>query len=67
MSDFTRDVGLTDIAVRDTNVSSAVDEPVRAMILDMLAEEAMSVSDVHDELAGQGAASNFPAASPLIS
>ena len=54
MSDFTRDVGLTDIAVRDTNVSSAVDEPVRAMILDMLAEEAMTVSDVHDELADRG-------------
>lgn len=54
MSTFESDVELEDIVVRDTDVSSAVDEPVRAMILDMLAERAMTVEDVHDELTDRG-------------
>ncbi|MBV0901227.1 winged helix-turn-helix domain-containing protein [Haloarcula salina] len=54
MSAFESDVELADIVVRDTDVSSAVDEPVRAMILDMLAEEAMTVEAVHEELGGRG-------------
>lgn len=54
MSTFQSDVELTDIVVRDTDVSSAVDEPLRAMILDMLAERAMTVDDVHNELDGRG-------------
>lgn len=54
MSTFQSDVELEDIVVRDTDVSSAVDEPVRAMILDMLAERAMTVDDVHDELTTRG-------------
>jgi DNA-binding transcriptional ArsR family regulator len=54
MSTFESDVELTDIVVRDTDVSNAVDEPVRAMILDMLAERAMTVDEVHDELGSRG-------------
>ncbi|GAB3670417.1 helix-turn-helix domain-containing protein [Halopiger thermotolerans] len=54
MSAFESDVELRDIVVRDTDVSSAVDEPVRAMILDMLAERAMTVDDVHEALRDRG-------------
>jgi DNA-binding transcriptional ArsR family regulator len=54
MPEFTSDVTIEDIAVRDTNVSSAVDEPVRAMILDMLAEETLSVAKIDDDLEGRG-------------
>ncbi|WP_254768724.1 ArsR/SmtB family transcription factor [Salinilacihabitans rarus] len=54
MAEFTSDVTVTDIAVRDTNVSSAVDEPVRATILDMLAERELTVADLHEELATVG-------------
>jgi DNA-binding transcriptional ArsR family regulator len=45
---------LEDIAVRDTRVSDAIDEPMRAMILDILAEEALTASDVHERLADRG-------------
>ncbi|NHX35776.1 MULTISPECIES: ArsR/SmtB family transcription factor [Halolamina] len=50
------DVGhdLEDIAVRDTRVSDAIDEPMRAMILDALADEALTASDVHERLADRG-------------
>jgi len=54
MTEFTADVRLRDVAVRDTNVSRAVDEPVRATILDMLADEALPVAAVHEELARRG-------------
>jgi hypothetical protein len=54
MSEFTADVQLKDIAVRDTNLSDAVDEPFRAMILDMLADDAMTVSEIHEELENRG-------------
>ncbi|MFB6082208.1 MAG: winged helix-turn-helix domain-containing protein [Halanaeroarchaeum sp.] len=54
MTAFESSVSLTDIAVRDTNVSSAVDEPVRAMILDMLADEAMTVAAITEDLADRG-------------
>ncbi|MFB6069475.1 MAG: winged helix-turn-helix domain-containing protein [Halanaeroarchaeum sp.] len=54
MTAFESSVSLTDIAVRDTNVSSAVDEPVRAMILDMLADEAMTVADIASDLESRG-------------
>lgn len=50
MTAFESDISLTDISVRDTNVSRAVDEPVRAMILDMVADEAMTVADITDAL-----------------
>lgn len=54
MSSFESDVELTDIVVRDTDVSKTVDEPLRAMILDMLAERAMTVDEVHEELGSRG-------------
>lgn len=54
MGEFTSDVTLKDIAVRDTSVSNAVDEPFRAMILDMLADDAMTVSEIHEELENRG-------------
>lgn len=54
MAEFTSDVTVTDVAIRDTNVSSAVDEPVRAMILDALAEAERSVADLERELADRG-------------
>lgn len=54
MSEFTADVQLKDIAVRDTNISDAVDEPFRAMILDMLVDVAMTVSEIHEELGDRG-------------
>lgn len=51
MGAFESPVSLVDVAVRDTDVSHAVDEPVRAMILDMLADEAMTVSSITADLA----------------
>jgi len=45
---------LADIAVRDTRVSDAVDEPMRAMILDVLADEELRASEVHQRLAERG-------------
>ncbi len=45
---------LNDIAVRDTRVSDAIDEPMRAMILDILADEALTATEVHDRLADRG-------------
>ncbi|MFB6152990.1 MAG: winged helix-turn-helix domain-containing protein [Halodesulfurarchaeum sp.] len=54
MADFGTEVELRDIVVRDTDVSAAVDEPVRAMILDMLADSEMQVAEVHESLADRG-------------
>lgn len=54
MTEFTSDVTVDDVAVRDTNVSNAVDEPIRAMILDMLAEAELSVAELDEELAARG-------------
>ncbi|MFB6354776.1 MAG: ArsR/SmtB family transcription factor [Halobacteriales archaeon] len=54
MTEFEAEVTVDDIVVRDTRTSSAVDEPIRAMILDMLAEEAMTAGEVHRELADRG-------------
>lgn len=48
------DYPLGDIAVRDTRVSDAIDEPMRAMILDILADEARTAGEVHDRLADRG-------------
>jgi len=45
---------LEDIAVRDPRVSDAVDEPMRAMILDILADEELRASEVHERLADRG-------------
>jgi DNA-binding transcriptional ArsR family regulator len=54
MSAFDADSDLDDIAVRDTRVSDAIDEPMRAMILDILADDALTASDVHEQLADRG-------------
>lgn len=45
---------LEDIAVRDTRVSDAIDEPMRAMILDILSDETLTASEVHEQLADRG-------------
>jgi predicted ArsR family transcriptional regulator len=45
---------LSDIAVRDPRVSDAIDEPMRAMILDHLADETLTAGDVHSRLADKG-------------
>jgi predicted ArsR family transcriptional regulator len=45
---------LEDIAVRDTTVSAAIDEPMRAMVLDILADETLTASQVHSRLADRG-------------
>jgi DNA-binding transcriptional ArsR family regulator len=45
---------VTDIAVRDTVVSDAVNEPMRAMILDILGEEVLTAGQVHARLADRG-------------
>ncbi|MFQ3286025.1 ArsR/SmtB family transcription factor [Natronomonas sp.] len=54
MSNSGTDQRLDDIAVRDTQVSDAIDEPMRAMILDILSEEALTASEVHGSLADRG-------------
>lgn len=54
MTEFTAAVELEDIAVREPAISSAVDEPARAMILDMLAEQEMTITEMHAELADRG-------------
>ena len=54
MSNSGTDHRLEDIAVRDTRVSDAIDEPMRAMILDILADEALTATGVHERLADRG-------------
>jgi DNA-binding transcriptional ArsR family regulator len=54
MSTTDDDHRLEDIAVRDPRVSDAIDEPMRAMILDILADEALTAGDVHDRLEVRG-------------
>jgi len=53
MSSSGTDNRLDDIAVRDPRVSDAIDEPMRAMILDILAEEALTATEVHGRLEGR--------------
>jgi len=54
MSSSDADHHLDDIAIRDTRVSDAIDEPMRAMILDILADEARTATEVHDRLDDRG-------------
>ncbi|PCR88901.1 ArsR/SmtB family transcription factor [Natrinema ejinorense] len=54
MSSSSTDHRLDDIAVRDTRVSDAIDEPMRAMILDILSEEALTATEVHEYLGDRG-------------
>ena len=54
MRAFDTNSQLDDIAVRDTRVSDAIDEPMRAMILDILADNELTASEVHDQLDDRG-------------
>jgi len=54
MSSSGSDHRLDDIAVRNTRLSDAIDEPMRAMILDILADEALTATEVHDRLGDRG-------------
>jgi DNA-binding transcriptional ArsR family regulator len=54
MSTYDTENDLEDIAVRDTQVSDAIDEPMRAMILDILADKSVTASEVHEQLADRG-------------
>lgn len=54
MAEFETDVEIEDVVVRDADVSSAVEDPLRANILDMLSHEAMTISDLHESLTGRG-------------
>jgi DNA-binding transcriptional ArsR family regulator len=45
---------LADVAVRDPAISAAIDEPMRAMILDILHDEELTASAVDDRLADRG-------------
>lgn len=54
MSRSEPDSQLEDIAVRDTRISDAIDEPMRAMILDVLADEALTAGEVHERLVERG-------------
>ncbi|ELY73584.1 putative transcriptional regulator [Natrinema pallidum DSM 3751] len=54
MSDSDTDHRLDDIAVRDTRISDAIDEPMRAMVLDILSEEALTATEVHERLDDRG-------------
>lgn len=54
MSGSDPDHQLKDIAVRDTRVSDAIDEPMRAMILDVLAENTLTITEVHQRISDRG-------------
>ncbi|WP_123538435.1 ArsR/SmtB family transcription factor [Halosimplex salinum] len=54
MTSSPRDGQIEDIAVRDTRVSDAIDEPMRAMVLDILSDEARTAGEVHERLADRG-------------
>lgn len=45
---------LQDIVVRDPTISAAIDEPMRAMVLDVLADEALTATEVYDRLENRG-------------
>ncbi|MFB6253468.1 MAG: winged helix-turn-helix domain-containing protein [Halobacteriaceae archaeon] len=49
-----KDHQLRDIAIRDTRVSDAIDEPMRAMILDILDKESLTAGQVHDRIRNRG-------------
>jgi len=54
MNESEADHRFEDIAVRDTRVSDAIDEPMRAMILDILGEAALTAGEVHERLEERG-------------
>lgn len=54
MAEFETDVRVEDVVIRDEAVSSAVEDPLRANVLDMLGREELTVGDIHDRLAARG-------------
>jgi predicted ArsR family transcriptional regulator len=54
MTSADADHQLDDIAIRDPRISEAIDEPMRAMVLDILDSEALTAAEVHDRLADRG-------------
>ena len=54
MAEFSSEVMLDDIVVRDPETSAAVDDPVRASVLDVLDGEPKTVSEVDDALSQRG-------------
>jgi DNA-binding transcriptional ArsR family regulator len=54
MAEFSSEVVLDDIVVRDPKTSAAVDDPVRASVLDVLDGEPKTVAEVHEALSKRG-------------
>lgn len=54
MVEFSSDVEIKDIVIRDPQTSKSVEEPIRASILDMLAEKQMSIKEIKKELENRG-------------
>ena len=54
MTPAASDGQLRDIVVRDPVISAAIDEPMRAMVLDVLSDDALTASDVYDRLVERG-------------
>lgn len=50
MSLYTQDVSVDTVMLTDPEKAKAVENNVRAKILDMLADEEMMISEIHDEL-----------------
>lgn len=54
MAEFEQDIPVKDIVIRDADISSAVEDPLRANILDMLSHRAMTISEIHESLERRG-------------
>lgn len=54
MTPAASDGQLQDIVVRDPEISAAIDEPMRAMVLDVLSDEALTATEVYDRLVERG-------------
>lgn len=54
MAEFSSEVNLKDIVVRDPETSAAVDDPVRASVLDVLDGGPKAVAEVHEILSKRG-------------
>jgi DNA-binding transcriptional ArsR family regulator len=54
MVEFSSEVVLEDIVVRDPETSAAVDDPVRASVLDVLDGDPKTVAEVHENLSNRG-------------
>lgn len=54
MSLFTADVSIENVITTDPQKAKALENDVRAKILDMLADEEMTIEEMHDELERRG-------------